>query len=234
VLVVLCTYNEAQNLPRIVQQLHRELPEADLLVVDDNSPDGTGRWVQGAMDSDPKLYLLQRQGKLGLGTALRAGMEWCLARDYDCLLNLDADLSHPTNKAPEMVATCQRDDCDVAVGSRYIAGGGVSGLPWHRRIISRGLNGLASRLLKLPLTDCSGSYRCYGIDTLRKLDFERLTCTGYGFLEELLVHLHRAGARFIEVPIEFEERSSGQSKLSVSDALGALVVIFRLRSRRSA
>ncbi len=232
-LVVLCTYNEVQNLPQMVEQLHQQLPEADLLVVDDNSPDGTGRWVQAAMGSDTKLYLLQRPGKLGLGTALRAGVEWCLERDYEWLLNLDADLSHPTNKASEMVATCQRSDCDVAIGSRYIAGGGLSGLPWHRRIISRGLNGLASRLLKLPLTDCSGSYRCYCTDRLRKLNLNQLTCAGYGFLEELLVHLHRAGARFVEVPIVFEERSSGRSKLSLNDAFGALGVIFRLRARRT-
>jgi len=233
VLVVLCTYNEVQNLPQVVAQLHQELPKADVLVVDDNSPDGTGRWVQAAMGSDTQLYLLQRSGKLGLGTALRAGIDWCLARDYDCLLNLDADLSHPTNKGPEMVATCQRGDCDVAIGSRYIAGGGLNGLAWHRRIISRGLNGLASRLLKLPLTDCSGSYRCYGTEMLEQLDLDQLTCTGYGFLEELLVHLHRSGARFVEVPIVFEERSSGRSKLSLNDAFGALGVIFRLRARRT-
>jgi len=233
VLVVLCTYNEVQNLPLMVEQLHRELPAADVLVVDDNSPDGTGRWVQEAMGLDSKLHLLQRPGKLGLGTALRSGIEWCLERNYACLLNLDADLSHPTNKARQMVATCLKADCDVAIGSRYIAGGGLSGLPWHRRIISRLLNGLATRLLKLPLTDCSGSYRCYRTAALGRVDFNQLTCTGYGFLEELLVHLHRRGARFVEVPIVFEERSSGRSKLSLHDAVGALGVIFRLRSRNS-
>lgn len=233
VLVVLCTYNEAQNLPLVVEQLHQELPEAEVLVVDDNSPDGTGRWVQEAMQLDPKLHLLQRPGKQGLGTALRSGIEWCLERNYDYLLNLDADLSHPTKKARELVATCLKADCDVAIGSRYIAGGGLSGLPWHRRIISRLLNGVANRLLKLPLTDCSGSYRCYHTAMLGRLDLDHLTCAGYGFLEELLVHLHRQGARFVEVPIVFEERLSGRSKLSLQDAVGALGVIFRLRSRNS-
>ncbi len=232
-LVVLCTYNEAQNVPLMVAQLHQVLPAADLLVVDDNSPDGTGQWVKQEMTRDERLHLLPRPGKQGLGVALRAGIEWCLERDYEFLLNMDADLSHPTSAAAAMVATCQQFDCDVAIGSRYIAGGGMHGLPWHRRIVSRLLNGYARQMLKLPISDCSGSYRCYRVSILRRLELNRLSCLGYGFLEELLVHLHRAGARFKEVPILFEERSSGKSKLSVGDAIGALRVIFRLRAKRS-
>ncbi len=238
VLVVLCTYNEASNLPTLIERLHACLPQADLLVVDDSSPDGTGEWVRQQMNSDPQLHLLSRPRKQGLGAALRAGMRWCLEREYDYLINLDADWSHRPADAPALLQACQgRPDvggCDVAVGSRYRPGGGSAGLSWRRRLLSRSLNGYATWLLGLPLSDCSGSFRCYRMSLLRQLDFERLTCAGYGFLEEILVHLQRLGCRFCEVPIVFETRSSGRSKLGLSDAWGALRVIHRLAFSASA
>ena len=232
--VILCTYNERENIEQIVQQLHEHLAEADILVVDDSSPDGTGAWVEAHSSDDSHLRLLSRPEKSGLGAALRAGLRWSLERDYEYVINLDADLSHNPAMAPQLLRACQSAEapCDVAIASRYIPGGGFSGLPWHRRILSRALNGYATRILRLPIHDCSGSFRCYRASELRQLDLESLTCSGYGFLEELLVALHRRGVRFCEFPIVFTARTKGRSKLGVPDALGAIRVIHRLALRR--
>lgn len=231
VLILLCTYNESQNMPKIVQALQSELPSADLLVVDDNSPDGTGNWVSQQAALDSRLHLLARPGKQGLGSATRQGMQWCLQRDYQFLINMDADLSHRPSDVPRLLHCCQQS-CDVAVASRYLPGGGFSNIAAHRRLMSWMLNRYANWRLKLPLTDCSGSFRCYRTEVLRKLDFANLKCNGYGFLEEILVALHQTGCTFAEVPIWFDARTLGKSKLSVSDALGAIRVIQSLGSRR--
>lgn len=252
VIVLLCTYNEAENLSALFAQLAHHLPFADILVVDDSSPDGTAALVQaqasyrehagntavgrseGPESELSAIYLLRRDGKYGLGTATRAGLKWCVQHGYDFIINLDADLSHDPAYAPRLLAACTEGDdmADVAVGSRYVSGGGMRGLAFHRRWISRLLNSYATRLLRLPVKDCSGSYRCYRAASLLKLDFDRLVCPGYGFLEEILVALHRSGARLKEIPIEFLSRAQGQSKLGLSDAWGAVAVIHRLAFRR--
>lgn len=236
VLVMLCTYNEVHNMPKMLDQLREHLPDADVLVVDDQSPDGTGDFVKTYAETDDRVHLLSRAGKLGLGTATRDGISWCLnqqldGNDYQFLINLDADHSHDPAAAPKFLDCVRQDHIDVAVGSRYIPGGGLQGLRWHRRIISRCLNFYATRLLRLPITDCSGSYRCYRTASLRKLDLGKLKCKGYGFLEEILVALHRSGANFGEVPIQFETRHLGESKLGFSDIVGAIRVIHELALR---
>lgn len=233
VLVVLCTYNELGNIPTMVQALHEHLPEADVLVVDDSSPDGTADWVRDTRENDSQLHLLQRPGKLGLGTALRDAIRWCLERNYDFLINLDADHSHDPASAPELLQKTVNDKLDMVAGTRYRAGGGSPGLAPHRKLISRCLNFYATRMLRLPLSDCSGSFRCYRVSKLRELDLAKLTCPGYGFLEEILVALRRRKAEFGEVPIVFDCRHAGESKLSFSDAVGAIQVIHRLALSRS-
>lgn len=282
-IVLLCTYNEVENMPELFEQLGRYLPRADILVVDDSSPDGTAAWVreqsnyreqataegQGGNASrcadmelqseaaevvEPAIYLIQRGGKQGLGTATREGLQWCLDRSYDFIINLDADLSHPPQYAPYLLAACQGPPtasvvaggdtagsavaegaaaCDVVIGSRYVTGGSSPGLPRHRRWISRLLNVYADWLLRLPVKDCSGSYRCYRAAALARIDLNELHCPGYGFLEELLVALHRSGARLAEYPIEFRARSGGHSKLGLSDAWGAIRVIHQLAMTRN-
>lgn len=261
--VLLCTYNEVDNLPELFKQLAGYLPQADILVVDDSSPDGTAAWIRDqpgfstqsaagrrrsetvdspdadrltsiASSVEPAVFLIERRGKLGLGTATREGLQWCMERSYDFIINLDADLSHPPEFARQLLAACQAQPaaCDVAIGSRYVAGGSSPGLPLYRRWISRVLNVYAVRLLRLPVKDCSGSYRCYRVDSLRQIDVSELQCSGYGFLEELLVTLHRSGARLAEIPIEFRARRGGHSKLSLSDAWGAMRVIHQLAFNR--
>ena len=239
VLVVLCTYNEVENLPKLFAQIDQHLPRAHRLVVDDNSPDGTSDWVLQRRNDElestgaSQTNLLKRAGKLGLGTALRDGIRWCLDRDFEFLVNLDADISHQPAAAPSMIELARTETHDVVVGTRYASGGSSPGLPFHRKIISRCLNSYALRILGLPITDCSGSYRCYRVSKLRELDLEQLTCPGYGFLEEILVALKRKKASFGEVPIAFDCRYAGESKLSLSDAFGAIQTIHRLALRGS-
>lgn len=228
VLILLCTFNEINNLPELIGQLRKELPQADILVVDDASPDGTGEWVAKQRTSDSGLFLMERSGKLGLGTATRDGIGWCLAREYDYLIQMDADLSHRPMDVPRLLSACSESGCDIAVGTRYAKGGGIQEMPLHRRLMSRWLNRYANWLLALPVSDCSGSFRCYRVSHLRRIHHNRLVCTGYGFLEELLVTLHRAGGKITEVPIQFAPRASGQSKLGLGDVLGVLQVIHRL------
>ncbi len=242
IVVLLCTYNEAANLSKLLDLLSLHLPIADILVVDDSSPDGTSNMVRQharyaefeSVPPRPAIYLMQRSSKRGLGSATRTGLAWCVERKYDFAINLDADLSHDPVDAPKLLAACLDNvpPADVAIGSRYVPGGGFGGLAWHRRTISRLLNGYATRLLRLPIKDCSGSYRCYRVKSLDSIDLSRLTCPGYGFLEELLVALHRQGARLTEVPIQFSSRSNGRSKLGLRDALGVFGVIHRLAFRR--
>ncbi|MBX3421560.1 MAG: glycosyltransferase [Pirellulaceae bacterium] len=231
VLVLLCTYDEIANLPMMVSQLHQALPQADILVVDDNSPDGTGRWVQQQMATDRQLFLLSRSGKLGLGSATRVGIQWGLEHEYDYLINLDADQSHRPSDAPALLMACRGLQGGVSVGSRYLPGGGFIGVAWHRRWMSRQINRYAGSRLKLPLTDCSGSFRCYSAAALRQVNLQQLTCNGYGFLEEILVALHRSGCPLAQVPILFQPRTAGRSKLSLQDAWGAIQVIRRLAQR---
>lgn len=233
-LVTLATYNEMANLPALVEELLRYAPQVDVLVIDDNSPDGTGRWCDQQAERDRRIRCLHRSGKLGLGSAIVAGMRYALEHGYDYVLNMDADFSHHPRYVPELIAAMQPDDgpaVDVAIGSRYVAGGGVQGWPWRRRFMSRAINLYARWLLWLAPRDCSGAFRCYRTAVLQKVDLDRIRSRGYSFQEEVLWHLRRAGAHFAEVPIVFVDRQRGVSKINTREALAALWVILRLGLR---
>ncbi|GIX00531.1 MAG: glycosyl transferase [Pirellulaceae bacterium] len=228
ILILLCTYNEGDNIGPMLDRLREVAPRSAIVVVDDHSPDGTGEIVAQRAEHDPAIKLITRYERKGLGAAIRQGLQYAIENGYDLVINLDADLSHDPAAIPSMLRKCREEDYDVVVGSRYEPGGGFDGLPWHRRWISRALNTYATRVLRLPISDCSGSYRCYRVDALRRIDLNSIRCNGYGFLEEILVALLRAGCRVGQVPIVFHSRRHGQSKLRLSDALGALRVIHRL------
>ncbi|MCA9176699.1 MAG: polyprenol monophosphomannose synthase [Planctomycetales bacterium] len=232
VLVTVATYNELENLPLLTEQIFAQAPTASLLVVDDNSPDGTGRWADEKAASDKRLHVLHRSGKLGLGSATIAAMQYAIEHDYDYMLNLDADLSHPTSRIPALVegmsGSADTGPLDVMIGSRYVPGGGASGWPWRRRMMSRGVNLYAQLLLGLRVNDCSGAFRCYRVATLRKLDFAKIRSMGYAFQEEVLWRLKQVGARFGEAPIVFTDRQYGSSKINGKEARDALWIIFRL------
>jgi dolichol-phosphate mannosyltransferase len=230
-LVTVATYNEMENLPDLVEEIFRHAPQVELLVIDDNSPDGTGAWCDRKGREDPRLLCLHRKGKLGLGTAIIAGMQYALENGYRYVLNMDADFSHPPHCLPDLIRGMEPSagpPVDVMIGSRYISGGGVQGWPLTRKLMSRGVNCYARWLLGLRPKDCSGGYRCYRVSFLKKLDFTAIRSRGYSFQEEVLWRLKRLGARFGETPILFVNRQHGQSKIDSREAVGALKIIFQL------
>lgn len=225
-LIALCTYKERDNLERLIPEIQGVAPDADLLVIDDNSPDGTGELVESLAARDPRIRLIERPGKQGLGTACVLSYRYAIERGYEFLLNLDADFSHPPRFIPDLRACMDR--ADIAIGSRYVPGGGIVGWGPLRHIMSRGVNCYSRLLLRLPPRDCSGSFRCYRVAKLMQLDFDRIVSHGYAFQEEILYRLHRIGCRFVETPILFEERRYGSSKINWREVAAALWVIFRL------
>jgi dolichol-phosphate mannosyltransferase len=233
-LVSVATYNEMENLPRLVEEIFRCAPQVDVLVVDDNSPDGTGRWCDERGGDEPRLRCLHRAGKLGLGTAIVEGMRYAVDRGYDYLVTMDADFSHHPRYLPALIAGMdppQGRPVDVMIGSRYVRGGGIEGWPWRRHFMSRSVNFYARWLLGLKTRDCSGAFRCYRVDLLRRLDYASIRSRGYSFMEEILWHLKRLGAKFGETPIVFADRELGASKINSREAYNALWIIFRLGLR---
>lgn len=232
-LVVIATYDEIDNLPQLVEAILGLGLELELLVIDDNSPDGTGRWVDERAATEPRLQCLHRAGKLGLGTATLAGLRHALEHNFDFALTLDADFSHPPSRVPALLTGMDGgpQPVDVMIGSRYVKGGGIDGWPWMRRVMSLSVNGFARFMLGLPVRDCSGAFRCYRTDVLRRIDLNDVRATGYAYLEELLWRLHRAGARFAETPITFTDRTRGKSKITWQEAWAAVRIISRLGLR---
>lgn len=233
-LVTIATYNEIENLPRLVDAIFDFAPQVEILVIDDNSPDGTGRWCDERAATTPRLACLHRPGKLGLGTASIAGLRYGIAHSYHQVLNMDADFSHHPRYLPALLAGMDPPGgppVDVMIGSRYIPGGGVKGWPLRRHFMSWGINWYARWLLGLTPRDCSGAYRCYRTSILARLDFDAIRSRGYSFQEEILWHLKRLGARFGETPIVFEDRRRGLSKIDRKEAIVALRTILALGVR---
>jgi dolichol-phosphate mannosyltransferase len=229
-LVSLATYNEAENIGPLIREIHHYVPQADILVIDDNSPDGTAERVEELAVTDPRIHLLRRPGKLGLGTAIVSAMRYAIAHNYDLLLNLDADFSHPPRYIPGLLAGMARRD--VMIGSRYVAGGGTANWPWLRRYISRTVNWLVRFLLRTPASDASGAFRCYRVGLLRRIPLDHIQSRGYSFQQEVLFRCHLAGARIGEYPIIFENRRAGSSKVNPREALRSISMIFYLGLRR--
>jgi dolichol-phosphate mannosyltransferase len=229
-LVAVATYNEIDNLPALVEAILMELPTADILIVDDDSPDGTGRWCDERSASEPRLTCLRRTGERGLGSATLAAFRYAIERGYDLILTMDADFSHSPDALPRLVAAA--GEADVAIGSRYVAGGTIEGWPRTRRLASRLVNNASRLLAGLAPRDSSGAFRCYRVDALRRIDLAAIRSKGFGYLEETLWHLQRARAKMVEVPITFRERRAGRSKVHLGEAVGKLKTICRLAVRR--
>jgi len=233
-LITVATYNEIENLPLLVEAIFRHAPPCDLLIVDDNSPDGTGRWCDDQAAREPRLKCLHRSGKLGLGTAIIAAMHYAIDHGYDYLLNLDADFSHDPNRLPALVAGMEppgEPPRDVMIGSRYVPGGKIEGWPLVRHLMSRGVNVYARVLLGLKPRDVSGGYRCYRTAMLKKIDLNSIRSRGYSFQEEILWRLKRVGANFGETPITFIDRQRGASKINRGEAWQALRILMALGVR---
>ena len=227
VLVSLATYNESGNLRPLVEAIRQFAPAASLLIIDDNSPDGTGQLAEELKATLPDIHVIHRPGKQGLGTAILAAMRYAIDQRYDYFLNLDADFSHPPRFIPALLQGMT--DHDVMIGSRYIPGGGVEGeFNLKRKFMSTGINLYARMLLGLRTKDNSGSYRCYRVSKLAEIDLDRVRSRGYSFQEEILYWCRVVGCRMGETPILFENRRSGVSKINKGEAIEALGIILRL------
>ncbi len=225
-LVVIPTYQEAANIAWIIGELHREQPQVDVLVVDDGSPDGTGQIADDLAAHDPRVNVLHRPSKMGLGAAYRAGFAWGLERTYDRLVEMDADGSHrPEDLAALLEAS--RDGADLVLGSRWVPGGGVVNWPWHRRLISRAGTRYAQLMLALDVKDATGGYRVFRRHTLERLRLDEVSSQGYCFQIDMARRTLAAGMTITEVPITFVERTRGTSKMSgaiVREALWRVTV----------
>jgi dolichol-phosphate mannosyltransferase len=220
VLVIIPTYNEAESLPGVIARVRTSVPDADILVADDNSPDGTGHLADELSAADPRIHVLHRAGKEGLGKAYLAGFAWGLDRGYDVLVEMDADGSHRPEELPRLLA--QIPHSDVVLGSRWVPGGSVVNWPVSRRILSQG--SLYTRLaLGIPTRDATGGYRAYRASALRSLELESVESNGYCFQIDLLWRALRHGLVVREVPITFVEREAGTSKMSGRIVREALV-----------
>ena len=229
-LVMIATYNEVENLEPLARAISAELPAADILVIDDASPDGTGQVADRLAQEGERVRVVHRVGKLGLGTATIAGMQYAIDHDYDLVISMDADFSHSPRYLPDLLAGMAEHD--VMIGSRYVPGGGVRGWPWRRRWMSWAINVYSRLLLGLRARDCSGAFRCYRVAKLRQINFDRIYSRGYSFQEEFLCHCRRAGCRIGETPIIFEDRQQGSSKINWREALMALWALFYTAIRR--
>jgi dolichol-phosphate mannosyltransferase len=226
VLVSVATYKERDNLAPLVREIHAAVPAAEVLVIDDNSPDGTGEMADELAAADPRVHVVHRAGKLGLGTAILAGMRYAMAHDYDLFVNMDADFSHHPRYLPALLAGMASHD--VMIGSRYVAGGGTAHWPLPRRLMSTGINALVRLLMRLPARDASGGYRCYRVAMLRRTQLDHLLSRGYSFQQEVLHRCHQAGCRIGETPILFEDRRAGATKVNLREAARSIAVLLRL------
>jgi dolichol-phosphate mannosyltransferase len=223
-LVVVPTYNEAESLAVIVGRLRQEVPDADIMIVDDASPDGTGRIADELADGDPAISVLHRAAKEGLGRAYIAGFERGLDAGYRYLVEIDADGSHDPVELPAMLAAAESSE-DLVIGSRWVTGGAVLNWPWFRRTISRTGNRYARMVLRSRIRDLTSGYRVFRADALRAVEFSRVSSQGYCFQVELAWWLEKAGFRVSEHPITFVERTAGQSKMHAGIVAEALMRI---------
>jgi dolichol-phosphate mannosyltransferase len=226
ILVSLATYNEHGNLKPLIAEILQQLPAAHVLVIDDNSPDGTGKLADDLADADPRIHVLHRPGKLGLGTATLAAMRYAMDHEYDYLQNMDADFSHQPRYLPALIAGMNRHD--VMIGSRYVKGGGSENWPVTRQLISRCVNAMVRFLMRVPVRDASGAFRCYRVAKLRQTRLDRVISRGYSFQQEVLYRCRQAGCRIGEVPIIFANRRAGASKVNTREAVRSVLTLLYL------
>ena len=230
-LIIVPTYNEAENVRGISEQLLAALPVADVLFVDDNSPDGTGDLIDEMAAANPRVHVLHRAGKLGLGTAYIEGFRWALARDYEFIFEMDADGSHDPKYLPQMLALAE-DGAEVVVGSRNIPGGGTVNWGVGRRLLSKGGSFYARMILGIDVRDVTAGFVCWHRRVLEALDLTRVDSNGYSFQIEMKYQALGRGFRIVETPIIFVDRRVGQSKMSRSIVAEALLKVWSLRFRK--
>jgi dolichol-phosphate mannosyltransferase len=234
VLVIVPTYNEAENIRLITDRVRRSVPSVDMLVADDNSPDGTGGIADELAASDNHIFVMHRAGKQGLGAAYVAGFSWAKDKGYDVVVEMDADGSHAPEELTKLLDALR--DTDAVLGTRYVPGGSVHNWPLHRLLLSRGGNIYIRMALGMPFKDATGGYRAYRMAVLDKIDVATVSSQGYSFQVELAWRAYKHGFRIAEVPITFTERERGASKMSGNIFKEQLlrVTVWGLQARRDA
>lgn len=226
ILTIIPTYNELDSLPKTLGRLRSAVPASDVLVADDNSPDGTGALADRIAAEDPQVHVLHRQGKEGLGAAYIAGFRWALERDYDVIVEMDADGSHRPEQLPALLAAVD-GGADLVIGSRWVKGGSVVNWPFYRQLISRTGSTYARLMLGLQLKDITAGYRAFRRTTLEKLDFDAIESRGYGFQVDLAWRVAKMGLKVVEVPVTFVERELGSSKMSGNIVVEAMLNVTK-------
>lgn len=227
VLIVIPTYNEVANLPVIVERIRKEAPMADLLIVDDTSPDGTGELADSFAASDSAIHVLHRKEKDGLGRAYVAGFNWGLSRDYDIIVQMDGDLSHNPSDVPRLVEALSH--ADLVLGSRYVPDGGTVNWGVGRQLLSRGGSLYARTILGLPIRDVTGGFKAWKASTLHAVNLTTIRSNGYSFQVEMTYRVANLGLNITEVPIIFADRVDGVSKMSKKIVIEAMLMVWRLR-----
>ena len=232
-LVAVATYNEKENVSRLLDSIFAAVKgkaEIDVLVVDDNSPDGTGKIVDAYSKQEPRVRGLHRSGKLGLGSAVLDALEYAAREKYDFIIFLDADFSHPPEKIPLLLEGME--DHDIMIGSRYIPGGGIEGWDWKRKFMSSGINLFSRVCLGIHARDCSGNFRCLRVEKVAQIPRDSIRSKGYSFQEEFLFRCQRIGCRIGETPITFVNRTHGRSNLNIPEIVRSLWTLVVVAVRR--
>jgi len=225
-LVIIPTYNEIENIGQIIPQVLAESNLVDVLVVDDNSPDGTGEFVEKLSKDQPRLHLLKRAGKLGLGTAYIAGFKFALNRDYKYIFEMDADFSHNPKEINNFLSAIKK--ADLVIGSRYIDGVNVVNWPLRRLLLSYFASVYTRIITRLPLMDATGGFKCFRREVLETINLDAIKSGGYGFQIEMSWHTWKEGYRIKEIPITFEDRTVGKSKMSKDIINEAVILVWKL------
>jgi dolichol-phosphate mannosyltransferase len=230
-LVIIPTYQEAENIADVLGRVRESVPDAHVLVVDDGSPDGTADLAEAAGEHLGQIHVLRRAAKSGLGPSYRAGFAWALERDHSVLLEMDADLSHDPAMLPALIAAVAEGDADLAIGSRYVPGGAVPGWPAHRRLLSQWGNRYVGAMLRMPVRDATAGFRAYTASILEKIGLDQVRADGYGFQIEMAYEVAKAGGTITEIPIVFRDRVRGVSKMHPSIVVEALWLVTRWGAR---
>ncbi len=227
--VIIPTYDERENVGPISQAVLQNAPGADILFVDDNSPDGTGRLLDELALQEPRIHVLHRPGKQGLGRAYIAGFQWALARDYEFIFEMDADFSHDPKELPNFLRAAA--DADLVLGSRYAGGIRVMNWPLSRLLLSTGASAYVRLLTGLPIWDPTGGFKCFRKRVLEAINLDRITSSGYSFQIEMTHNAWMKGFRIQEIPIVFEDRRAGYSKMNMAIAQEAIFMVIKLAVR---
>jgi dolichol-phosphate mannosyltransferase len=229
-LAIIPTYNERENLSRLILEVLSADPELDVLVVDDGSPDGTRELAESFARQTSRVRMIQRGSKQGLASAYVEDFEYALARDYELIIQMDADFSHRPQDLPRLLRATE--EAEVVIGSRNVPGGRTENWSALHRLISRGGSFYARTLLKLPIQDCTSGFKCFRREVLESIDFDALKASGFGFQVEVNTFAVRAGFRILEVPIVFPDRTTGCSKMNRKIFLEAVTLVWQLRSQQ--